>query len=226
MNELLRHQRILRGWSQARLAEHIRELGGGADAKMIGKWERGLNTPRPYHIEILCQIFDRNAAELGFIGRGEPAPYPTIVQSRKQAQELELGDTMAKFNPSRRSFLGAAIAGTTLITLSQPGLEHISNYGLQQFESLNTALWGLSNDNQLEMAAQILSVYLPRVTAVVHHASSNRSRAASLAARGYILAAEIDKQDIVAMISHAQNGVFYSEFSEDDNVKCDALRQH
>ena len=27
------------------------------------------------------------------------------------------------------------------------------------------------------------------------------------------------------MISHAQNGVFYSEFSEDDNVKCDALRQ-
>ena len=171
MNELLRHQRVLRGWSQARLAEHIREAGGGADAKMVGKWERGLNVPRPYHIEILCHIFECNAAELGFIKRDEPASYPTIVQSRTHTQELELGDTMAKFSPSRRTFLGAALAGASLVAFPQisGGLQHVGEHTLEQFEHLNAVCWGLSNDNQLEITEQILGAYLPRVAAVAHH---------------------------------------------------------
>lgn len=66
-NDLLRRQRLLRGWSLGRLAEEIQKRGGGADSKLVGKWERGEIRPRPYHQEMLVEIYGITADLLGFV---------------------------------------------------------------------------------------------------------------------------------------------------------------
>jgi len=66
-NDLLRRQRKLRGWSLEKVAELIHQRGGGADAKLVGKWERGAVTPRPYYQEMLCEIYGVTTDLLGFI---------------------------------------------------------------------------------------------------------------------------------------------------------------
>ncbi len=66
-NDLLRRQRLLRGWSLDRLAEEIQKRGGGADSKLIGRWERGEVKPRPYYQEMLIDIYGITANALGFL---------------------------------------------------------------------------------------------------------------------------------------------------------------
>ena len=61
-HEQLRYERELRGWSQADLAEKV-----GCDTKTIGRWESGDRFPRPYHRQSLCEIFGKNAEELGLL---------------------------------------------------------------------------------------------------------------------------------------------------------------
>nr|BBH92347.1 hypothetical protein KTA_05460 [Thermogemmatispora argillosa] len=61
-NLRLRHEREMRGWSQARVAEAI-----GSSEKNVSRWERGVSSPQPYYREKLCQLFGKSARELGFV---------------------------------------------------------------------------------------------------------------------------------------------------------------
>ncbi len=61
-HEQLRRERELRGWSQADLAEKV-----GCEMKTVGRWEGGMGFPRPYHRQKLCEIFGKNAEELGLV---------------------------------------------------------------------------------------------------------------------------------------------------------------
>lgn len=61
-NKKLQHERELRGWSQQNIAEAI-----GTDFKRISAWENGTNQPSPYYRAKLCEIFGKNAQELGFL---------------------------------------------------------------------------------------------------------------------------------------------------------------
>ncbi|MBA2677569.1 MAG: helix-turn-helix transcriptional regulator [Ktedonobacteraceae bacterium] len=236
-NDRLRHQRELRGWSQKRVADELRERfeESGATAKDVGRWERGIRIPGPFYRERLCLLFGRTADQLGFIDpsseedQDEPTYQPAVAPQREQAPEL--GDIMASFNHSRRGFLGAVLAGASTAAIPKGALSILVGAGgigqqtLQHFEKLNEICWDLSNNNQLELAEQILGIYLPRISIVAHQPSSHQPQAASLVARGYILAAEVDKQNVVAMQAYAQQAVFYSQLTEDYNVQCDALRQ-
>jgi transcriptional regulator with XRE-family HTH domain len=58
----LRHERELRGWSQADLAERVR-----CDTKTVGRWENGESLPRPHHRQLLCEAFGKNAEEPGLM---------------------------------------------------------------------------------------------------------------------------------------------------------------
>lgn len=62
-NNLLRHEREKRGWSQSKLAELI----GAADPTMISRWETGERRPDYSYQEKLCNLFQKDATELGFI---------------------------------------------------------------------------------------------------------------------------------------------------------------
>ena len=61
-NQLLRRERELRGWSQARVAQEI-----GTDPASISRWERGASFPYPYFREKLCALFAKDAAALGLM---------------------------------------------------------------------------------------------------------------------------------------------------------------
>jgi transcriptional regulator with XRE-family HTH domain/tetratricopeptide (TPR) repeat protein len=78
-NDILRHQRELKAWSQQKLAGEI-----GTNDKIVSRWERGISKPDAYYREKLCQLFGLNAVEFGFI---EPlqAPEPPLPESTASA---------------------------------------------------------------------------------------------------------------------------------------------
>jgi transcriptional regulator with XRE-family HTH domain len=205
--------------------------------KTIWRAERGYEL-RPESRRLLCEFFEMSAEELGLLRLSESQDEnPSIEETEHQdvgSQEEEtakLGDHIMA-NLDRRTFLGAALAGGSLLlpkgilhTLAEIDGLGSGEHTLQQFESLNNVCWGLSNSNQLDLVEQLLHAYLPRVTAIAHQSEQHRTHAASLVSRGYILAAEVDKQNVAAMQSYAQQATFYSQFSNDHNVQCDALRQ-
>ncbi|HJT54923.1 MAG TPA: NB-ARC domain-containing protein [Ktedonobacteraceae bacterium] len=75
-NERLKQERLLHGWSQADLAGQV-----GTDGYTVNRWERGRATPGPYFRQKLCDLFGKNAEELGFLkecsGSAEYS-FPTI----------------------------------------------------------------------------------------------------------------------------------------------------
>jgi transcriptional regulator with XRE-family HTH domain len=60
--DLLKAERIKRGWTQAKVAEAL-----GVDAKTVGRWERGKGLPYPYYREQLCLLFNKTAQQLGLL---------------------------------------------------------------------------------------------------------------------------------------------------------------
>ena len=60
-SEQLRRERQRRGWSREYVAEQI----GLADAKTIGRWERGVAFPSSYFLQKLCTLFGMLAQDLG-----------------------------------------------------------------------------------------------------------------------------------------------------------------
>jgi transcriptional regulator with XRE-family HTH domain len=70
----LRYQRLLRGWSQQDVADHLYARcvaegnpDVGIHAKLVGRWERGENIPRPIYRKHLCQLYGLTAAQLGLL---------------------------------------------------------------------------------------------------------------------------------------------------------------
>lgn len=61
-NHKLKTERELRGWSQKYVAEQI-----GADHYYLSRWERGVIAPSPYYRQKLCELFGKNAEELGLL---------------------------------------------------------------------------------------------------------------------------------------------------------------
>src|SRR5262245_37974962 len=58
----LRHERELRGWSQAEVARRL----GAPSQITVSRWERGVVVPSSYYRQRLCQLFGRSAVDLGF----------------------------------------------------------------------------------------------------------------------------------------------------------------
>ena len=69
-NELLRRARLLRGWSQQRVADHI----NAPNRQLVYRWEAGKRSPGPFYRERLCQVFKMTAEELGLIELWVPDP--------------------------------------------------------------------------------------------------------------------------------------------------------
>lgn len=61
----LKVERELRGWSQARVAEAV-----GTNVRTVIRWEQGQSVPYPYHRELLCEVFGKNARDLGLLEEG------------------------------------------------------------------------------------------------------------------------------------------------------------
>ncbi len=128
-NDLLRRERKRRGLSQERLAELI-----GADPSMISRWERGARGTDLFYQEKLCELFGKDALELGFLDAQDMTPtapsstdgdalsdnpvhksnynnQPQLIIPVSQSSILEAGSTL-----NRQDFLHGVVrvAGTAL----------------------------------------------------------------------------------------------------------------
>jgi peptide/nickel transport system substrate-binding protein len=87
-NEQLRHERSLKGWSQAELAGQV-----GTSFEIVSRWERGITVPSPYYRERLCAALGKSAEELGFLHpRADifnplPSPLVFLASSHKDAEK-------------------------------------------------------------------------------------------------------------------------------------------
>src|SRR5579885_2884433 len=98
-NNLLRYQRLRRGWTLKQVVDQLCQLCAeeedipGITADMVGKWERGERRPSRYYQGKLCLLYNTTADQLGFIevqdipeaphagtDHAEPAT-PTIVDA-------------------------------------------------------------------------------------------------------------------------------------------------
>lgn len=77
-NNLLRRERELRGWSQARVAEEI-----GTTALNVGRWERGMSMPYPHFREKLCVLFGKDAVALGLVDVEDASAEESVVAGDK-----------------------------------------------------------------------------------------------------------------------------------------------
>jgi transcriptional regulator with XRE-family HTH domain len=67
-NNLLRHAREERGWSQSRLAEEL-----GVEEQTVRSWERGTRFPSPRFRNRLCEVFGMTLEQLG-LQRSQESP--------------------------------------------------------------------------------------------------------------------------------------------------------
>ena len=80
-NQRLKHEREQRGWSQSKLAGLV-----GTNPATIGRWERGISLPYPFHRERLCELYGKDTRELGLVEEAtaqnnEPEQKPPLHNS-------------------------------------------------------------------------------------------------------------------------------------------------
>lgn len=95
----LRVERKLRGWSQDRVAEAI-----GTSTRTVARWEQGEVLPQPFYRERLCELFGKNAQELGIISRLEAQaflPLPPLFASPDASERSPDVDATSPVSPSR-----------------------------------------------------------------------------------------------------------------------------
>jgi transcriptional regulator with XRE-family HTH domain len=85
-NDLLRWEREKRGWTQEKVAGLI-----GADPTMISRWERGARGTEPFYQEKLCELFGKDALELGFVDPITPGEAVSATESDKGVNRREAG---------------------------------------------------------------------------------------------------------------------------------------
>lgn len=61
----LRQAREINGWSRQYVAEQV-----GVDLATIGRWERGERMPHPHYRQQICELYQKNALELGLHSKG------------------------------------------------------------------------------------------------------------------------------------------------------------
>jgi transcriptional regulator with XRE-family HTH domain len=104
-NNALRYEREKRGWSQSRLAELI-----GSDTSMISRWECGERNPDHVYQEKLCDLFGKNAEELGFI-KSPQLQYTTPSDGLDQGTKITRRQATGE--------IGAMVGGTLLASSLQ-----------------------------------------------------------------------------------------------------------
>ncbi|GER87639.1 hypothetical protein KDW_18010 [Dictyobacter vulcani] len=114
-HEILKYQREVRGWSQARMAEEL-----GTTPNRISSWERNISFPSAYFRERLCSLLDMDAHELGLLTLTPEPPHPaatsledpeseipTVIINREimpQQAEVAISQQIITRPPRRRKF--------------------------------------------------------------------------------------------------------------------------
>ncbi len=167
-NHLLRREREIRGWSQSRLAEIP-----STSPQVVSRWESGKGSVDFVYQEKLCEIFQKNAEQLGFI---EPSPPPNIVFNENDNNEMEEPD----MNASRRHFLKGSF-GLALVTASAEytpwerlslALKKPTSVDatlLTELQAITQSQWQLRANYSSHPLLRSVTSHLDSVTELLHH---------------------------------------------------------
>src|SRR6266536_175087 len=108
-NEALRRQRLLRGWSQQKVADLLE-----TNEMMVGRWERGERKTSPFYQEKLCDIFDMTAEELGFMSEPQTAKKEVQEQSTSSSPEQRNGLQKLLSQVTPLTIITSASSGNTM----------------------------------------------------------------------------------------------------------------
>lgn len=97
----LKAERVLRGWSQAKVAEAV-----GTNVRTVIRWEQGQTLPYPYYREQLCALFGKNARELGLLEDEDDAGGE--AEQRQNLQPVISSEAIPIFDPAIPVSLGMA----------------------------------------------------------------------------------------------------------------------
>lgn len=195
--------------------------------RTIIRAERG-HSINPTSRQILCDFFTEvlgrqiTSQQLGLIAHdSESLPETTLESEEMKRREL------------LRSALVIASSALTLpisldidrivAVLSNPA--SLDAPTLLQLEAVINGLWHLSNNNQITEVERTLPIYLPQFVTLAHQPTKHQRRAAHLASQAYILSAEIDRGNAVAMKAYCQQAVLYSEIAENYDIQVAAMKQ-
>ena len=110
-----------------------------------------------------------------------------------------------------------------VVFINNPSLVDI--HALEYLEGVIDACWHLSNKSKIIEVERILPVYLPHIVTLAHQSWKHQRGAAHLASQSFILAAEIDRGNIHAMLAYCQLAVLYSQVAENQSIQAAALKQ-
>ena len=82
----LKVERELRGWSQATVAEAL-----NTTVRTVSRWEQGQTLPYPFYREQLCELFGKDARQLGLLPEREEvvvSPLPDDPLSHGQLSRV------------------------------------------------------------------------------------------------------------------------------------------
>lgn len=147
-NNLLKRERELRGWSQARVAEEV-----GTTALNVGRWERGSSMPYPHFREKLCLLFGKDARALGLLEVEEEASISDEEVPVDASEALEICDPAIPL-PSAG---GAHLVGRDAL------LERVKRSLCTEAKPAMVALHGLPGVGKTALAIEL--VYNPDVRA-------------------------------------------------------------
>jgi transcriptional regulator with XRE-family HTH domain len=243
-NDLLRYHRKLRHWTQKDVADELYNLcqeneereRGIINSNMVGAWERGDHPPSLFWQKKLCQLFGKDATELGVIEnqgvtKSSNPDGTTLMPSTPVSKSDTLPDHLNYI--SRRGFLhiaGGAV-GTTLFTnLPFRSALHLSHLlrteELLSIYATNIPIcWRLYFDGCFLEADSLLSDCLPSLATLVLQASPYQKWAASLASKAHQLACmfALQAQKFGKALVHAKQAFHYGQVAEDPNVQVASL---
>lgn len=137
----LKSERELRGWSQAKVAEAV-----GTNVRTVIRWEQGQSVPYPYHRELLCGLFGKNARELGLLEEMDEIAPPEL-RSASRSLELPLFDPAV---PVATGSSGGLVGRDHLLSQLRQRLWEGGNFAL-------TALQGLPGMGKTSLAMELAS---------------------------------------------------------------------
>jgi transcriptional regulator with XRE-family HTH domain len=207
-NELLRQQRLLRGWSLARVADELRVLCEQSHqtvpvtGSMIWKWEQGKHTPSPFYRDAFCRLYKLTADKLGFIDAlgplspSEGQSQPITIPSDAAESTIQSEDTLAITLSSLVLGLSSPLTGSHEIDkeidrLLTRRLARLQNWVTDGLEDGTQLRWQLYYTSRNSLTENGLLSQIARLEQLADNGGEHHQRICRILAQNYQLAGNV-----------------------------------